>query len=158
MKATWRVNITSGMKVKKTNLECLREHSPDLLLGEGSSALGDFVALTPPLLLPSPSTGTDGAPQNLGSPPAVDGTLSVVKPHYRVGVCQRPRMWRLGQPRDDVERSEGQVGGIGMGDNGGDVAQGTRRDDGIAGGCWNGLHAASVTNTKYAGGLVWAIR
>ena len=121
------MNAGERYERERPYFERLGQHFADLLLGEGTRTLDGLFTLAALFLLAPASAGTDGAAQDFGTPPAVDGTFAVVEAEDSVGVCEGPSLGGLGEAGDDIEGGEGKGGNEG-GDWGG-LAYRVGRDD-----------------------------
>jgi hypothetical protein len=83
--------------------ERLGQHFADFLLCEGTCTLDGLFTFAALFLLAPAGAGTDGAAQNFGTPPAVDGAFVVVKAEDGVGVSEGPSLGGLGEAGDYIE-------------------------------------------------------
>jgi hypothetical protein len=98
-------------------LERLGEHLRDVVLAEadasaGVAGVGNLAtALAALAIARIADAWADGAPEDLGAPPLVDGAVGVLDAKDGVWVGERPCVVGLGEARDEVETGERGRGG-----------------------------------------------
>lgn len=132
----------------KPYFECLGEDLAHVLLAEvagRAEPVLDFRLFAVSLGRPTPGARTDGATENLWSPPPIHGTFGVMETEYRIRVGESPSMRGLWETRDYVQGGEGEGGTRGSGFDGG-RSGGVRGYYAGASRGGNGFHAATVFN------------